>query len=349
MDVDIKSESIDVDRPSDVRCSICGNIASFKYRDHPGYQEPARFDIMYCANCDASFAFPMEVDNGIYDLIYTNILKAPGYRRYYDYALRVLEQRDPLSYLSLNEEAYWATNDFLTKFTISKKCRILEVGCGFGYLTYSISRAGYDITGLDISKEAVDNATKRYGPHYVCADINDYVNRNKKQYDVVILTEIIEHIPDIVAFMKSLDGVVKDDGFIFLTTPNKTAYEDDIIWETDLPPIHLWWLSKTSVGKIAEIVGRRAIFTDFSTYNRSHPIRRHRIASDTPTRKATFSPDNKLLLTEDPHREKSRFSRGFKMLKLKLLSKLLCRFSSRKFDGVERYTLCAVLLKNKVE
>jgi hypothetical protein len=58
----------------------------------------------------------MQVDNKIYDLIYSNICQVPGYNRYNDYALNVLDQKDPLKYLSLTEDVYWSINNFLQEF-----------------------------------------------------------------------------------------------------------------------------------------------------------------------------------------------------------------------------------------
>lgn len=322
-----------------IRCGLCGNEASLKYKDHPGYQEPVRFDIMHCSHCDTSFAFPMEVDNKIYNLIYSNISRVPGYSRYYDYALRVLDQKDPLKHLSLNEDVYWSINNFLQKFSISKKNQILEIGCGFGYLTYAIAKAGYNITGLDISQEAVKNAAKRYGNYYLCADLVDYVQEHKKQFDVVVMTELIEHIPDIKHFISMVDELVKDNGLIVLTTPDKSAFADGVVWKTELPPIHLWWLSKKSIVELAKQIGRKALFTDFSEFNKLNPLNPHRTPIGLPTQKVIFSADDEILVRDLP-RKKSWLSRNFKKVRMKLLGNF-----SKKHTRVDRDILCAVLKK----
>lgn len=62
---------------------------------------------------------------------------------------------------------YFAIKEILARNN-NKKAKILEVGSGLGYLTYAISQQGYNITGLDISHDAVKKAEKHFGKHFIC-------------------------------------------------------------------------------------------------------------------------------------------------------------------------------------
>jgi 2-polyprenyl-3-methyl-5-hydroxy-6-metoxy-1,4-benzoquinol methylase len=326
----------------DVICGLCGHRTELRYPGHPGYQDPVRYDIRYCAHCDTSFAHPLEVDDKVYDLIYSNIREVPGYKRYYEYALDILNQPEPLKHLAEQEDVYWSIRNFLESYRIGKESAILEVGCGFGYLTYSIASAGYNITGLDISQEAIQNATARYGNHYVCADLYRYVQDHKKQYDVVVLTELIEHIPDVLGFLTAIDSLVKDDGYIVLTTRNKTAYREEILWETELPPIHLWWFSRTSVALMARSLGREAVFTDFTEYNKLNPFRQYPIPAGVPTKEAIFTADGRLVSSLPRQRS---LAKSLKKLTRKLVSKVAPGNPAQ----IDRDTLCAVLVRKGKE
>ncbi|MGC1442129.1 MAG: hypothetical protein WA888_16095, partial [Burkholderiaceae bacterium] len=55
-------------------------------------------------------------------------------------------------------------------------------------------------------------------------------------------------------------------GVILITTPNKSYYPPSSIWQTESPPVHLWWFSETSLRIIAKKVGMRARLWDFSPY-----------------------------------------------------------------------------------
>src|SRR5687767_13030275 len=115
-------------------CPICTHAADEKYRQHVGYQEPAVFDIYHCSQCSTAFSHPGEVDHRVYDLIYSKIAEVPGYERYLYYANQVVSNKEPLKYLSQSEDMYWGIAQYLKKRN-KTSTKILEVGCGFGYLT----------------------------------------------------------------------------------------------------------------------------------------------------------------------------------------------------------------------
>jgi len=174
--------------------------------------------------------------------------------------------------LAESEEPYWAVKSALSKLEIPKKeLRVLEVGCGLGYLTYALIKEGYNATGLDISQNAIDEAIKTYGNYYICANVMDYTDQNKKLFDVVILTEVIEHVEEPIIFLKSLTNLLSKRGIIILTTPNKTIFPTNNIWKTDLPPIHLWWFSEDSMQYIANKINANIHFIDFTNYYKKKP------------------------------------------------------------------------------
>ena len=147
---------------------------------------------------------------------------------------------------------------------------ILEIGCGLGYLTYSLNREGYKAKGLDISQEAVNKAIQNYGNYYTCANLFEYAINHEKEYDILILTEVIEHLNDINSFMKSLKKLLRYEGKIILTTPNKSYYPTTVLWASDLPPVHCWWLSEESIKLIALKLNMAVSFLDFENYYKKH-------------------------------------------------------------------------------
>ena len=98
----------------------------------------------------------MTVPAGIYDSIYAKADRLPGYDRYCRYRdLGAVLGQAP-RFLAAQEAAYWFIRSELD--SLPPAARILEIGSGLGYLTYSIHAAGYNITGIDISNDAVTRA-----------------------------------------------------------------------------------------------------------------------------------------------------------------------------------------------
>lgn len=251
------------------KCNLCGGYASLTYENMKGYIEGLNYNIYECVTCDASFVDPIKADEHIYEYIYKQVKYVPGYERYWRYSELVKMVNDPLSLLCNADSVYWAVREVLQKFfTNRKNISILEIGSGLGYLTYSLNKAGYKTTGLDISNDAVSSAKQQYGNFYESGNLFDIVEDRKYRYDCVVMTEIIEHLEDPKSFIKTALSLLKDGGKLIVTTPNKSAAPKGTIWQGDIPPVHLWFLAEESISKLADDLGRKCEFVDFTKYTK---------------------------------------------------------------------------------
>jgi SAM-dependent methyltransferase len=249
------------------KCLLCGATAEIRAEKFPGYQQPETFGIYFCPSCNTSFSMPRVDTTDLYNLIYSKGEKAIGYNRYWRYKKIVKTHSNPLQFLYEAEEAYWSTITALKKIVSDKQnTKILEIGCGLGYLTYSLNHAGYQVTGLDISQEAIDEANRSFGNYYICADIFDYAGIHENEYDLIIMTELIEHIESPTDFLRHTAQLINSDGAIIITTPNKSIYTDSVAWNSDLPPVHCWWFSESSMKYMADEINCEVNFLDFNDY-----------------------------------------------------------------------------------
>jgi SAM-dependent methyltransferase len=257
-----------IDTKAARKCSLCGARAHVQWFDHPGYKEPLKFNIIHCDNCNTSFPEPQSVDHNIYDLIYSRRGSIPAYNRYERYAREVRLSKKPLDYLANSEDVYWAIREYF-RSSSRGNCKVLEVGSGLGYLTYSLNMAGINTIGIDISAVAVAEASKRFGNYFSCQSIEEHSRIAVNKYDVVILTEVIEHISDINSLVEVIKSVVIEGGDIVVTTPNKSNYPPNALWCTDPPPVHVWWLSEESFSYLSKTNHLSLRYIDFTDYNQS--------------------------------------------------------------------------------
>ena len=88
--------------------------------------------------------------------------------------------------------------------------KILDVGCGGGFLSEALARIGANVTGIDASKELLFIAKQHAELDkdissnliYVHSSIEDFSEEKKKEYDAVIASEIIEHVTHQELFVK---------------------------------------------------------------------------------------------------------------------------------------------------
>ena len=251
------------------KCPLCSRSVRVIAERTNGYQTGQQFTLMECEGCLASYASPLAVDDALYGHIYENIRQVPGYNRYYHYATEVLRQRHALDYLSRQEESYWAVATHLKeRRKRAASLKVLEVGCGLGYFTYACAKDGCSITGIDISATAVAWATEHYGPYYAKKTLAD-LKAEGVRYDLVIMNQLIEHLPDVHPFLAEALDILADGGELLVTTPNKSAFPGEQ-WETELPPVHLWWFSEESIRYLASSHGCAVSFVDFKPYTDRH-------------------------------------------------------------------------------
>jgi 2-polyprenyl-3-methyl-5-hydroxy-6-metoxy-1,4-benzoquinol methylase len=102
--------------------------------------------------------------------------------------------------------------------------RIIDLGCGDGRFTSFIGMFG-KTDGLELSEKAVEEASRLY-PHvkFMYGSALDYT-LPENTYDVVISQEVIEHIEDQAAYLEVCHRILKEKGFLILTTPNKKVFD----------------------------------------------------------------------------------------------------------------------------
>lgn len=188
-----------------------------------------------------------------------------SYYRYATYSKILVNKHNPMSSLQYFEPAYFAVAECLRESGIKIGAKILEVGSGLGYLTYSLKESGFDVHGIDVSTYAIGLAKKVFGRElYTVSSVEEY--GIEETYDCVISTEVIEHVLDPDLFLSRLYSLLKPGGHIILTTPNKTFFPDEVIWESSLPPVHYWWFTEESIEFSANRIGLKATFVDFTEF-----------------------------------------------------------------------------------
>ncbi|MFN0067045.1 MAG: class I SAM-dependent methyltransferase [Limisphaerales bacterium] len=154
-------------------------------------------------------------------------------RRYDDAVAALLRQ---FSWNPWFVDTYWPENEPRVRLMVAKAverfpgadAEVLDVGCGLGHITFVLARCGFRIRGTD-AYEDKDRAAlfQQAGIAYLPCNLNHpepLPGLPPASFDLVLLGEVIEHILNHpLGLMRSLAGLLRPGGWLFLTTPNPST------------------------------------------------------------------------------------------------------------------------------
>lgn len=115
---------------------------------------------------------------------------------------------------------------------------VFDIGCGSGVLGKMVSswKPGITIHGCDISDRALDRARKILQRVWKVDLDKEDIPVESEYYDVVVCSDVLEHIYDVSHALREVNRLLKADGIALLTVPNLVywRYRWDIILG-DLP------------------------------------------------------------------------------------------------------------------
>lgn len=104
--------------------------------------------------------------------------------------------------------------------------RVLDVGCGGGILSESMSNRGADVTGIDLGEKALKVAQLHQiesgaKVDYRLVAVETLAAEMPESFDVVTCMEMLEHVPDPAAVIEACARLVKPGGKVFFSTINR--------------------------------------------------------------------------------------------------------------------------------
>lgn len=108
---------------------------------------------------------------------------------------------------------------------IEKYCaggKLLDVGCAIGVFLAMAKHRGWDVVGVDVSPFASSYAREKLGVNAIAGELED-AGFPDRHFDVITLWDVIEHFPDPIATLREIRRILKDDGVLFVNTPNEQS------------------------------------------------------------------------------------------------------------------------------
>jgi len=220
-----------------VACALCG-----REDDEPQF-EKAGFQVVRCRKCRLMYVNPrltMETLARLYNeqkISWSSyyVQWGEGFKRSFAARLEFIERHRPPG-------------------------RLLDLGCSTGTLMQVAIERGWSARGLDLNRESVRHA-REAGLDVIC-DTFPSAELEGQHFDVTVMSDFIEHVPDPRAALVATRELLAEDGYLFLTTPDAGALVARLSgrrWWHLKPSEHLVYFDRKTIRALLEDCGYEVV------------------------------------------------------------------------------------------
>jgi len=228
------------EQPAGKTCEICGETSAVRRELNDGYYAH------FCTGCDFLWT---DVDRGTSSLEEINKGQYEVKGRLLTYFLR---QRE----FSCR---YKKILGLLRRHVGGGMETMLEIGSNIGAFAGYASEHGIQVETIEIQDDlrAMQSILYKVPAYKSMADISE-----GRTYNVIVMMDVLEHIPGPVNYLSRLKHFVAADGIVFLQMPNKNSWVSRIAgkqWGWWSAPDHLYHFSARAIFRAAEKSGYQVI------------------------------------------------------------------------------------------
>jgi 2-polyprenyl-6-hydroxyphenyl methylase/3-demethylubiquinone-9 3-methyltransferase len=145
--------------------------------------------------------------------------------------------------------------------------RVLDVGCGNGYTCGEFLSLGCTVVGIDLSEQGITQARAAYPAgrfELLAADDAVLANLAEAPFDLVVSTEVVEHLYDPRSYAKGCYHALRPGGRLICTTPYHGYLKNLLIgltgkWDAHANPLwdggHIKLWSRSTLSQLLEETG----------------------------------------------------------------------------------------------
>lgn len=112
----------------------------------------------------------------------------------------------------------------IVKSLMPKKGKVLDIGSGYGFFLELMQKNGYQVIGIEVSKERRKISKKISDAKLLNINFNEQVPDIGK-FDMIVMFHVLEHLSNPINFLKNILKLLKPRGKILLEVPNVNDYQ----------------------------------------------------------------------------------------------------------------------------
>jgi len=231
-------------------CPVCGGggrtvLFHQSFEPFAGASLVSGYDVVICRDCGAGFADGIPPQSA-FDAYYRDLSKYEG----------PATRREPPPV----EQRFRDIAALVAEYIPDMESRVFEIGCATGGLLKALQDLGYrNLIGSDPSPGCVRQALEFYGIPGFTATVFS-APTPEQPYDFLILTGVMEHIPDLDRAIEQFRRLLRPGGRVFLEVPDASRYEarlDAPFQEFSIE--HINFFSRASLVNLMQVRGFRAV------------------------------------------------------------------------------------------
>ena len=132
-----------------------------------------------------------------------------------------------------------------------------EIGCFNGFHLKELQQLGWEVSGIDINKDAIEFAINELGLNVLLGDFQQ-TDIPENSYDLVQAMMVMEHLYNVKDALDKISKILKNDGIFIFNVPNHKSIERWIFgkrWFAYDIPRHLFHYDIPSLSKYLEQAG----------------------------------------------------------------------------------------------
>ncbi len=138
--------------------------------------------------------------------------------------------------------------------------RWLDVGCSAGFVVKAAQEAGFEAHGVDIETDGIDYGRQELKLEHLHCGLLEEPGFPDRHFQAISLYDVIEHVPDLNAFLRELERILAPTGVIDIGTPDIGHWRvprDLATWNEFKPSEHLYYFDRGTLTRLLANNGLR--------------------------------------------------------------------------------------------
>lgn len=134
---------------------------------------------------------------------------------------------------------------------------LLDIGCNIGMFMKVANQKGFAVTGVEMNPSCAAYGKEKFGFDIRASSLQDATFPDK-EFDVVTIFDVLEHIPDMHGFLIEVNRILKAGGLLVAQSPNLDSFMAWLMrgnWSWLTPPDHLYHFTPRALESILKAHG----------------------------------------------------------------------------------------------